>query len=48
MIISQTKIFNIFSLGIQLGSISKFLRNNCNRETFNYILSRDLWINRLY
>ena len=37
MIISQTKIFNIFPLGIQLGSTSKILSNNCSRESFNYI-----------
>ena len=48
LITSQTKILNIFPLSIQLGSISKLLSNNCNRETFNYIPSRDLWINRPY
>ena len=48
MIISQTKIVNIFPSAIQLGSILKILSNSCNRETFNYIPSKDLWINRLY
>ena len=48
MIISQTKRFNIFLWAIQLGSIEKILSSNCNRETFNYVPSRDLWINRLY
>ena len=48
MILSQTKIFNIFSSKIQLGKILKILTNNCDRETINYIPTRDLWINRLY
>ena len=26
----------------------KFLTNNCDRDTINYIPARDLWINRLY
>ena len=33
----EIKIFNIFLLATQLGSILKSLSNNCNRETFNYI-----------
>ena len=48
MILSQTKIFNIFPSAIQLGNMLKILTNNCNRETINYIPARDLWINRLY
>ena len=48
MIISQTKILNIFLGAIQLSSISKILSVNCNHETFNYIPARDLWLNRLY
>ena len=31
-----------------LGNILKILTNNCDRETINYILARDLWISRLY
>ena len=46
--LSQTKIFNIFPSAIQLGNMLKILTNNCDRETINYIPSRDLWINRLY
>ena len=48
MILSQTKIFNIFPSTIQLGNILKILRNHCDRETINYIPARDLWINKLY
>ena len=48
MIISQTKIFNIFPSSIQIASISKILSANCNRYTFDYIPNRDLWVNRLY
>ena len=33
MILSQTKIFNIFPSAIQLGNMSKILTNNCDRDT---------------
>ena len=48
MIISQTKIFNIFPGSIQISSISNILSANGNRYTFDYILNRDPWLNRLY
>ena len=48
MIISQTKIFNIFPSAVQLGNLSKLLTNNCDRETLKYIPKRELWIDRLY
>ena len=48
MIISQTKIFNIFPGSIQISSIPKILSTNCNRYTFDYLPNRDLWLNRLY
>ena len=48
MILSQTKIFNIFSSAVQLGNLSKLLSNNCDRETLKYIPKRELWINKLY
>ena len=48
MIISQTKIFNIFPSAVQLGNLSKLLTNNCDRETLKYMPKRELWINRLY
>ena len=48
MILSQTKILNIFPSAIQLGNISKILTNSCDRETLMYIPKRELWINRLY
>ena len=48
MIISQTKIFNIFPASIPISSISKILSANCNRYIFDYIPNRDLWLKRLY
>ena len=48
MILSQTKIFNVFPSSVQLGNILKILTNSCDRETINYIPTKDLWINRLY
>ena len=42
MIISQTKIFNIFPSAVQLGNFSKLLTNNCDRETLKYIPKREL------
>ena len=48
MIISRTKIFNIFPSAVQLGNLSKLLTNNCDRETLKYIPKRELWTNRLY
>ena len=32
MILSQTKIFNIFLSSVQLGKMLKLLTNNCDRE----------------
>ena len=48
MILSQIKTFNIVLSTIQLGNILKILTNNCDRDTINYIPTRDLWIKRLY
>ena len=48
MILSQTKIFNIFFSAIQLSNMSKILTNNCDRETLKCIPKRELWISRLY
>ena len=41
MIISQTKIFNVFLDSIQAFSISKILTANCKRYTFEYIPTRN-------
>ena len=48
MIISQTKIFNIFAGSSQISSISKILMANCKRYTFEYIPTRELCLNRPY
>ena len=48
MILSQTKIFNIFPSAIQFSNILKLLTNNCDRETINYIPGGEFRINKLY
>ena len=48
MILSQTKIFNIFPGSLQTSSVVKILFSYCNRYTYEYISHRDLWLNRLY
>ena len=48
MIISQTKIVNIFPSSIQIAAISKILMTNCKQYTYDYILTRELWLNRPY
>ena len=48
LIISQTKIFNIFPGSILVSVISKILTTNCKRYTYQYIPTRELWLNRLY
>ena len=48
MILSQTKIFNIFPRSIQASSVVKILSSYCSRYTYEYIPHRDLWINKLY
>ena len=44
MILAQTKIFNIFPGSRHASSIIKILSCRCK---YNYLPSRDLWINRL-
>ena len=48
MILSRTKILNIFTGSIQASSAIKVLISYCNRYTYEYIPHRGLWINRLY
>ena len=48
IILSQTKIFDIFPSAVQLGNMSRILTNNCDRETLKYVPKRELWINKLY
>ena len=48
MILSQTKILNIFPGSLQTPSIVKILSSYCNRQTYEYILHRDLWLSRPY
>ena len=48
MILSQTKIFNIFPGSLHTASVVQILSSYCNRYTYEYIPHRDLWLNRLY
>ena len=48
MILLQTKIFNIFPGSSQTPSLVKILSSCCNRYTYEYILHRELWLNRRY
>ena len=48
MIISQTKVFNIFPGSLKTISVAKILSYYCNRDTYEYVHNRDIWINRLY
>ena len=48
MILSQTKVLNIFAESLQISSVVKILSSYCNKYTYEYIPHRDLWLNRLY
>ena len=48
MILSKTKIFNIFPGSVQVSSMAKILSSFCSSYRYNCIPNRDLWINRLY
>ena len=48
MMLSQTKIFNIFPGSIQASSVIKILTSYCSRYTYEYIPLRDLCLSRLY
>ena len=48
MIISQTKIFNVFPGSLQTTSAAKILSSYCNRYIYKCIPYEDLWINGLY
>ena len=48
MILTQTKILNIFPGSLQTSSVIKILSSYCNRYTYEYIPHKDLWLNRLY
>ena len=48
MVISQTKIFNIFQGSLQTTSVIKILYLYCNRYTYECIPHRHIWINILY
>ena len=46
MILSQTKILNIFPGSLQTPSV--ILSSYCNRYTYKYIPHKDIWLNSLY
>ena len=41
MIISQTKVFKVFSGSLQIKSLAKILSSYCNRSTYKFIPHRD-------
>ena len=45
MVLSQTKIFNIYPGSIQASSKVKILSSFCSRCRLNYVPNRGLWIN---
>ena len=48
MILSQTKILNIFSGSLEISFVIEILSSYSNRYTYEYIPHRDLWLSRLY
>ena len=48
MILSQTKIFNIFPGSLKTSSAIKILSSYCNRYIYKCIPHRDLWLHRRY
>ena len=48
IILSHTKIFNIFPGSLQTSSVIKVLSSYSNRYTYEYIPHRYLWLSRLY
>ena len=48
MILSQTKIFNIFPGSLLTSSVIKILSSYCNAYTYEYIQAIDLWLNCSY
>ena len=48
MILSQTKIFNVFPGSLQTSSVIKILSSYCSRYTYEYIPRRELWLTRSY
>ena len=48
MILSQTKILNIFSGSLEISFVIEILSSYSNRYTYEYIPHRDLWLSKLY
>ena len=48
MILSQTKILNIFSGSLEISFVIEILSSYSNRHTYECIPHRDLWLSRLY
>ena len=48
LILSQTKMFNIFPGFIQQSSIMKISLSNCIRERVGYLPQNSLWLNRFF
>ena len=48
LILSQTKMFNIFPGFIQQSSIMNIILSNCIRERVGYLPQNSLWLNRFF
>ena len=47
LILSQTKMFNIFPASVPVNSVRKILEGACSRKTKKHILQNAFWLNRL-
>ena len=48
LILSQTKMFNIFPGFIQQSSIMNIILSNCTRERVGYLPQNSLWLNKFF
>ena len=47
-ILSQTNIFNIFSLSVSYNTIAKILQSNCRQSTKKDAPACSMWLNRVF
>ena len=48
MILSQTKIFNVFLGSVEQSSALKIFSADCSRQTVAYIPNKELWLSRFF
>ena len=47
-ILSQTYIFNIFSLSVPYNTVAKIIQSNCRQTTKKYVPAHSVWLNRVF